>query len=194
MFEKTAIKISSWMVRNKIIESDRIMVVKWGIRNILDTIFNIITFLIIGGFIGMVIETVVFILGYIPLRSFAGGYHAKTPLRCWMISNFILFVAMKMICYMEDYTSVSICLGIICVFVLIILMPVSDIHKPLDNNDKNKYKLIGVVILAIEITITIIFYIIAWKNIVYCFFSVWILLAVMLILGKLKNKKKENST
>ena len=32
--------------RNKIIESDRIMVVKWGIRNILDTIFNIITIFI----------------------------------------------------------------------------------------------------------------------------------------------------
>ncbi|MBQ6944103.1 MAG: accessory gene regulator B family protein [Ruminococcus sp.] len=194
MFERTAIKISCWMVRNKIIESDRIMVVKWGIRSILDTIFNIMTFLIIGLFMRMVTEIIVFTLGYIPLRSYAGGYHAKTPLRCWIISNLILFVAMKMICYMKNFTSIFVFLAIISVYILIVLMPVSDIHKPLNENDKNKYKLIGVVILAIEITITIIFYIIAWENMVYCFFSVWIILAVMLILGKLKNKKKENST
>ena len=106
MFERTAIKISCWMVRNKIIESDRIMVVKWGIRSILDTIFNIMTFLIIGLFMRMVTEIIVFTLGYIPLRSYAGGYHAKTPLRCWIISNLILFVAMKMICYMKNFTSI----------------------------------------------------------------------------------------
>lgn len=191
MFEKTALKITCWMVKNNIIALDRKIVVKWGIRNILDTIFNLTTFLIMGFLMSMVTETIIFTLGYIPLRSYAGGYHAKNTFRCWVVSNLLLFVAMKMICCIKKFTLIYVLLAVICVCVLIILMPVPDVNKPLNGNDKYKYKLLGNIILIIQIAIAIIFYFVGLKTLLYCFFSVWILLAMMLILGKLKNKKKQ---
>ena len=97
VFEKSSLSIAKWLEKNRIIEQDKLVVVKWGIRNILDTAFNIFIFLIIGVTMRMTLETIVFTLGYIPLRSFVGGYHAKTPVRCCVLSNIILFTALLLV-------------------------------------------------------------------------------------------------
>ena len=137
MFEKVAFHITEWMENNRIIEHDRMVVVKWGISNILDTLFNLSTFLIIGILMHMPLETVIFTLGYIPLRSYAGGYHAKKPFRCWVLSDVILLTALLCICYLSRYPFIIWSLAILSVILLIIPMPVSDIHKPL--SDEVKY-------------------------------------------------------
>ena len=192
VFEKLALHITCWLEKYKVIKQDEIVVVKWGIKNILDTIFNVTTFLIIGILMGMITETVFFTIGYIPLRSYAGGYHAKTPFRCWIVSSLILFIAMNMICSLKNFSFAFVVLAVISVFILILLMPVSDIHKPLNENDKLNYKIKGIVILSIEILISIMFFIIGWVVLTYSFFSIWILLTIMLILGEIKNKINKN--
>lgn len=192
VFEKLALHITCWFEKYKVIKQDEIVVVKWGIKNILDTIFNVTTFLIIGILMGMITETVFFTIGYIPLRSYAGGYHAKTPFRCWIVSSLILFIAMNMICSLKNFSFAFVVLAVISVFILILLMPVSDIHKPLNENDKLNYKIKGIVILSIEILISIMFFIIGWVVLTYSFFSIWILLTIMLILGEIKNKINKN--
>ncbi len=188
MFENAALRITEWMENNRIIEHDRRVVVKWGIRNILDTSFNIATFLIIGILIHMPLETIVFTLGYIPLRSYAGGYHAKTPFRCWILSNFILLIALLCVHNLNRYPFILLSLAILSVIFLIILMPVSDIHKPLSDVDKHRYKRKGVYILFCEIIVSVLFSIINLPVITYSIFVIWIILSVMLVLGKIKNK------
>lgn len=49
--------------------------------------FNIVMAVLIAFVTGAVQTTVIFLLSVIPLRSFAGGYHASTPGRCAIISN-----------------------------------------------------------------------------------------------------------
>ena len=93
MFEEASNRITAWLSKIKIISSDQEVVCKWGMTHILDTLFNIATFTAIGLLFRMLPETAVFTVAYIPLRSFAGGYHAKTPFRCWVISNFLLIAA-----------------------------------------------------------------------------------------------------
>ena len=66
-------------------------------------------------------------------------------------------------------------------------MPVEDLHKPLDQNDRKKYKKRGVAILAIEICISFVFTLLHHDKISLVLSSVWVLLSVMLILGVIKN-------
>lgn len=193
VFEKSSLSIAKWLEKNRIIEQDKMVVVIWGIRNILDTLFNISIFLIIGFILRMTLETVVFTLGYIPLRSFAGGYHANTPVRCCVLSNIILFAALMLVRFVGKYPFLLLAITILCVIILIALMPVSDIHKPIDTNDRRKYKFSGFVVLCVEIIISIIFFALGKLNLVLSFFSTWILLSLMLILGKIKNMKYKNS-
>lgn len=193
MLKKLSLNISKWFEKNEIIEKEKTTVVMWGIYNILNTLFNVVLFLIIGTVFSMLLETIVFTLGYIPLRSFAGGYHAKTPFRCCILSNIILVVALMMIRLGEKCSIILLVTASVCIGILLFLMPVPDIHKPLDNNDKRKYRFIGTVILLIEIMISVIFVLVGKLNIVFSFFSIWILLTIMIIFGKIKNVSYKNT-
>ena len=55
---------------------------------------NISSALIIGLIFGKFFEAAVFIVAYCSLRSFAGGYHAKTPLRCYVFSVIMLIIVL----------------------------------------------------------------------------------------------------
>jgi len=187
MFVKIADNIVKWMLHSQIIEENKAVICRWGISHILDTVFNISTFLIIGILFKMPIETIVFTLGYIPLRIYAGGYHAKTPFRCWCLSNIILAVSLMIVQNAEKcYIAFGI-LSLIAVVVLIILMPVEDLHKSLDQNDRKKYKKCGIAILAVEICLSVVFVLLHYSQISLVLNSIWVLLSVMLILGKIKN-------
>lgn len=188
MFVKLADNIVKWMLSNQIIEEKKAVICRWGISHILDTIFNIITFLIIGILFKMPFETIVFTLGYIPLRIYAGGYHAKTPFRCWCLSNIILAVSLVLVQNAENFYIAFCILSLIAVMVLIILMPVEDLHKPLDQNDRKKYKKRGITILVVEICLSIVLVLLHYIQISIVLNSIWVLLSVMLILGVIKNK------
>lgn len=187
MFVKIADNIVKWMLNSQIIEENKAVICRWGISHILDTAFNIATFLIIGILFNMPVETIVFTLGYIPLRIYAGGYHAKTPFRCWCLSNIILAVSLVIVQNAEKYYIAFGILSLIAVMGLIILMPVEDLHKPLDENDRKKYKKRGVAILAVEICISVVFTLLHHSKISLVLSSIWVLLSVMLILGVIKN-------
>lgn len=187
MFLKIADNIVKWMLSNHIIEENKVVICKWGISHILDTIFNIVTFLIIGILLKMPFETIMFTIGYIPLRIYAGGYHAKTPFRCWCLSNIILTVSLVLVQNAKKFYIAFCILSLIAVMVLIILMPVEDLHKPLDQNDRKKYKKCGIVILVIEMFISVAFALLHHNRISIVLSSVWVLLSVMLILGVIKN-------
>lgn len=188
MFVKLADNIVKWMLSNQIIEEKKAVICRWGISHILDTVFNIATFLIIGILFNMPFETIIFTIGYIPLRIYAGGYHAKTPFRCWCVSNIILAVSLEIVQNAENcYIAFGI-VSLIAVVVLITLMPVEDLHKPLDQNDRKKYKKHGAAILAAEICLSVFFVLLHYSQISLVLNSIWILLSVMLILGKIKNK------
>lgn len=187
MFVKLADDIVKWMLNSQIIEENKVVICRWGISHILDTVFNIITFLIIGILFKMPIETIIFTLGYIPLRIYAGGYHAKTPFRCWCLSNIILAVSLVIVQNAEKCYIAFCVLSLIAVVVLIILMPVEDLHKPLDQSDRKKYKKRGMTILVIEICISVAFALLHYNQISLVLNSIWVLLSVMLILGVIKN-------
>ena len=136
----------------------------------------------------MLFETIIFTIGYIPLRIYAGGYHAKTPFRCWCLSNIILVVSLVLVRNAGKFYIAFCILSLIAVMVLIILMPVEDLHKPLDQNDRKKYKKRGITILVVEICLSIVFVLLHYIQISIVLNSIWVLLSVMLILGVIKNK------
>ena len=45
----------------------------------------------------MLFETIIFIITYIPIRIYAGGYHARTQTKCYIFSVFMLILALYII-------------------------------------------------------------------------------------------------
>ena len=138
MFEEASNRITVWLSKTKIISSDQEVVCKWGMTHILDTLFNIATFTAIGLLFRMLPETAVFTVAYIPLRSFAGGYHAKTPFRCWVISNFLLIAALLIVRYVSHFTAFFLLLTALSLLCLVVLISIKSYRKRTEKSIEEK--------------------------------------------------------
>ena len=158
----------------------------FGIETALLKLIHFSTMLIIGLCAGMLLETFVFIASYSILRVYAGGYHAKTRLRCYGISwLLILFVLLfTKFCPNQIAFIVSILVSLPSYIIIFLLAPVDNINKPLDDLEIHYYKIKTRIILSVELIISMIFlftYLIRISLIVsLSIFSV----AIMLFVGK----------
>lgn len=173
-------------MRSNVIKEEDAEIYIYGINQILVSVLNVSSALIIGLILGMFLESIIFMTEYIPLRSFAGGYHAKTPMRCYFASLFLIF-AVLLFCKCVPFNlllhgSILIISSVVCAFIC----PIQDNNKPLDNIERKRYKKFSIVILLIEFC--------GWGLLVFVMhqyekIAIMSILveAIMLCLGKIKN-------
>lgn len=179
-------------MRSNVIKEEDAEIYIYGINQILVSVLNVSSALIIGLILGMLLECLVFMVAYIPLRSFAGGYHAKTPERCYFASLLLIVSALLFCKYVPFnlffYGSVLIISSIACA----VLCPVQDNNKPLDSDERQRYRKISIVILLVEICSLIVIILTVHKHGQIISISIFTE-AVMVIIGKVKNNLKKKA-
>lgn len=192
MFERISAIIADRLENKGVIQMEAKEVCAYGLRQIFSTILNAGTMLLIGVFMHMKIEAILFTIAYIPIRIFAGGYHASTSQRCWAFSAVMLFMVLWIVKYTpEKYLWYLTALSLIASIAIFLLSPVEDQNKPLDEKEHHVYHIRATLIMLAEIMIVIVIYILQFKYIVMLIEMAWCSLAVMLLLGKWKNSKTE---
>lgn len=189
MFTRLSCKITDKLEHNGTISKSDRALYEYGLRQMFTTLLNILTMLLIGFAMKMVIPAILYTAAYIPLRVYAGGYHASTPQRCWIFSAIMLFVVLWILKNVSEvYPYPLMALSLISCVGIFVLSPVEDKHKPLDETEHRVYRIRAIVMLAVEIAAAIVLWILSLKNEAMVLGLVWCSLAIMLLLGKLKNK------
>lgn len=186
MFNSISEKITGLLIRQGTIADSQKELYRYGFNQGFTMVFNVITTLIIGCVFGMVIQSIVFLMAYIPLRSYAGGYHASTPWRCYFISLILMIVVLAIIKLMSfSVIGSGVILGIGTI-ICVALAPVEDKNKPLDEAEQKVYKRRTYIILFAEICISILICLAMKEMFSVICFSVFTE-SIMLIFGKIKN-------
>ena len=162
----------------------------FGINQCLNMILNILTALFIGILFGKVFQIWLFMLAYIPLRSYAGGWHSRTPLRCYVFSVIMLIVVSVGMKYLSLTEWVNYAVLFVAALVVIILSPVEDKNKPLDELEHKVYKKRAVIIAAIELVISGLLKIAGLDSLFFAVVYSFAVLGFMLIIGTIKNALK----
>lgn len=84
--EKIGSKIIEFFASNDLIKNEDKEIYKYAFNIILSSLIHIATVMILGLCFNLLIESLTFYCAYIVIRKFAGGYHAKTPTRCYIVS------------------------------------------------------------------------------------------------------------
>lgn len=192
MFSKCSEKIADKLQCNNIIDDERYEICRYGINQLFTTILDFATILFMGFVFNMVLEGIIFTAAYIPIRIYAGGYHAKTTQRCWLFSAIMLLIILCIIKYTPNnpiFFWIYTVLSLISCVIIWTLSPVEDKNKTLDEQENIVYRQRTRRILYAEIILNIILYASHCYSIVTVLEMVWFSLSVMLILGIIKNKK-----
>lgn len=188
LLTRLAGKIGNNLVRSSVIKEEDAEIYIYGINQILVSVLNVSSALIIGLVFGVFFEVTVFMTAYIPLRSFAGGYHAKTPLRCYIFSVIMLIVVsigMKYL-YMTEWVYYVVLAA--AASVVLILSPVEDRNKPLDETEHKVYKRRTVLIMTVELVIALLLKLAVLDTLFVAIVYSFIVLSLMLVTGKVKNR------
>ena len=186
--EKLSHKIGDDLVRSGVVKEEDAEVYIYGINQILAYVLNASSSLIIGLIFGVTFEIIIFMAAYIPLRSFAGGYHAKTPLRCYIFSVIMLIVVSIGLKYLSVSEWVYYAVLLASVLGVLVLSPVEDRNKPLDEMEHKVYKKRTVFIAAAEFAVCLVFKLVRLDNLFLAMVYSFAVLSFMLIVGKVKNR------
>lgn len=187
MFYKTSVYIADILEQqNKFAPEDK-EVYRYGIQQGLNLTLNILTTIIIGVLCGMVYPSLMFLICYMPLRSFCGGYHAKTHLRCYIYS----VIMITCILLVAKYTSFNIVLYeilvLISLIIILLLAPVEDENKKLDNVEKRVFRKRAYIIAFLEVLLYHLFLFMHLMNCCKIISTALFSLSILMIIGAIKN-------
>lgn len=187
IFARISHKIGENLVCSGVVKGEDTEIYIYGINQIFVSVLNVFSALFTGWIFGVLLEIVVFMVAYIPLRTFAGGYHAKTPLRCYIFSVIMLIFVSIGMKHISIADWVYYVLLVATALIVIVFSPVEDKNKPLYETESKVYKRRAVIITVTELFIGSTFKLTGLDSLFVAVVYSFTVLCIMLIAGKAKN-------
>ncbi len=145
---------------------------------------------VLGCLLNCVIESIIFYLAFYQIRRYAGGYHAKTEIRCEICSLLLMLlsiIAIKLSCL---YNLQILLFGsLIATIVIFFIAPLDTPEKPLSEKEFIFFRKKTRISLIIILLIAIISYSFE-QNILFLPCSISIVTeSVLIVAGKIKKRK-----
>ena len=155
---------------------------------IISSVFFFSLTIFFGLIFNCIINCIVFYISFRAIRHFAGGYHADTEMRCEILTT-LSFLAATYFISLSEKTVVQI-IALVGAFLSTIVIaafaPLDTPAKPLDEDEKRKYRRISLIILSIIVSVIIVSILFKIQLLlVPCSLSL-LLEAILLTAGKIK--------
>ena len=139
-----------------IIQKEDNEVYLYGLQLLLSTLLKILGLMIIAYGLGVVRESIIFLLSFSVLRIHAGGVHAHTLFKCFISTAILMFSSIFISRLIPDNYNLNIQVILIVISIIMIYRyaPVADENKPLTDDEYVLYKkrsIITVLVVAIII-------------------------------------------
>lgn len=161
MINKLSSLISSKFVEHNIISKSVKDVYMYGIEITISSIIGFVITCLIGLLFRILMQTMLFYVIFILLRSMTGGYHAKTYLKC----NFIFsIITLFIVTFSKAAYEMQISFGILTLLFLpsiaifIWIAPVENVNKPIKAEKRVYWKSISIVTSVLLYLLSLLLY------------------------------------
>lgn len=159
MIKRAVTRLVNTQIRlGTIQESDR-NVYEYGYQLMIEAFINVVISLLLGAVLGCFKEVVFFLIVFMPLRSFCGGYHATKTWQCTVLSNLVVLlviVVSKVSLLAGIITPVYILGDIVIGGMIVLFAPVDNENRRLGEKERRRYKMTASVIMSVETLLCII--------------------------------------
>lgn len=135
-------KMVNTFLENQVIDEENTEAYKYGMELLVSQVISIGVVLILGILLGRVWETLLFLIFFIAIRVYAGGYHASCYRNC-ILGFSISYIGILFLGewirkeQLEYFVIVWLVLADIIIY---ILAPIEDRNKPLDSKEYIEYR------------------------------------------------------
>lgn len=197
MIHSLAEKMTDILLQHQVIEGEDCEIYTYGLELIVSNVINLISLLVLTILLGTYIESIVFLVFLIPIRLYAGGYHAKTYFRCNLVFVMIYLLVIGMIQITPTGIMVEIGVLVMCLSGGIIykFSPVESEYNPLSTDEKNDYAQISRRILGVEMILIIVGFVLGneWIKFVYVGCLTTLAVAMSIIISILQRRNDDEN-
>lgn len=161
----------------------------YGVQLLLSTLLNILCIALISGLAALPFAWIPFLAGFIPMRITAGGFHAKTPLRCFFsfCGSYFIFIAIALRLHESEMQFAILVNSIVTVLAVYLCSPIPAANKPLSDEEIPQKRMLSIVVASVLLLFslssiklnTALFF-------TLCMTSGELVAAVFLVIGKVK--------
>lgn len=187
MFHNLAVDIAFLLIKNKIVDIQHREVYVYGLEVILLNGGLLVTFLIISLLCGEMMNFLAYLIFFLPMRLFSGGYHAETSERCFVLSTIMFGVSIATTKFFPLlYLNWKwIAAGVASIIIILALSPMINENNPLTKVQQKRNRIIVCILLAVDLVVFILCCNYAWNiasnELVFISIN-----ALLLIFGRLK--------
>lgn len=132
-------------------------ILRFGCELILTSIFGTLILIALSLIMGHPLIWIFFLLGFAPLRTSAGGYHADTHLKCYCVTSLMFLLAAlasyTFTWYRFTYASISVFSAVFT----IMFAPLAATNKPLSPKRYHSNRINSLFIISINVLIAVVF-------------------------------------
>ena len=193
MIKSISNKLFQYLLQANVIDKseDILAYYKYGIEITISSLLNIVLIISIGFISGRLIESILFLICFVPLRQFTGGYHADSYFKC----NFLFSVLYILLLIIYNLTASIITfygellIAIFSITVIITECPIEHPNKLLSNSQKksNKYIaiILGLLYSMVRVTLKVLSY-----DIGVIFLCTLMLISILVIVATVQKMRK----
>jgi len=191
--DKIAINFES----QKIITQDKVSIYSYGVELVLSAFIGLSGVLVIAAILNDLPECLMFLLAFIPLRLWAGGYHAESHLTCFLCFGFMYMCSYSLslvipMCYLS-FTIIG--TSLISTLIIILFAPVAHPNKRLtaEKTERNRRRSLMFTVAILVFASLVITYRAVIPTWIFRFFLGEFFAVSSLVAGMIKNNRRNTN-
>ncbi len=190
MANRVAVKIADFLCKNNTIRDEDKDIYIYGFEIFFSNVINFTIVIVLGFLLKQFYQALLFYIAFVITRSYSGGYHASTYLKCNIVFASVFLVTMLLSRILLPTISLVYLLVFMAIYIGCILeyAPIVNSNKQLLDADKIRYRKISIAISICWVVAVIALYFLAKE---YAATLTLTLVMVALLMLIEVNKRKE---
>lgn len=190
MANRVAVKIADFLCKNNTIRDEDKEIYIYGFEILFSNIINFTIVAVLGYLLGQFYQSMLFYIAFVITRSYSGGYHASTYLKCNLVFALVFLATMMISRILLPTISLVYLLVFLAIYIGCIMeyAPIENSNKKLSESEKLKYRKNSIIISIGWTIIVIALYYIA-KEYATTLTLTLVMIAMLMLIEV--NKRKE---
>lgn len=185
--------VSQLSKKGHVLEEDK-EVVTYGLFSLLFNSYCTLFCLFLGAFLHCFSKAIIFLLSFLFIKKYSGGFHASSEGKCMLISSIGITVSLILVKLCTINIKIH-CLFLIIALILSVFImcfsPIESKNKPLEDENKKKYKNFSIIRILAIVCLILMFEFLKQTNISIPFIVSIVFEGVLSIAGKIQMKRNK---
>ena len=186
MMERIAKRLTAYIIGKGIVAESEEKIYLYGFQMGLELISNLIVSILIAMKMDMLPQAAIFFIVFIPIRSYAGGFHFEQYLHCFILSVVTYVGVLELSQILTIAGEIHIVADVVLLILVRYLFPVQNVRRMIDEDEKRYFSKKLQQILVAEFALIVVLLVLKKEDLLAVVNLTLVLIVVSMIAGKIK--------